>query len=157
MTKDAEDEMKKINISIILKIVKEIMKNACIIFTAMIFFVAILGYTVLLSETMNTYTVLISFVYAIVISASYKIFAIKVLPDVSKHIMFFALVYIGFIFMYMPAVNKNMNPNSTLYLTVGFVVIYLIGFGIVQLTKQIIRNKNDKKQTYENQFDKLKK
>ena len=157
MTKRSENDTKKANITIIFQIIKEIIKNACVIFTVIIFFIGILGYTLLLTGTMNTDAVFMSFVYAFVIAASHQIFKIKVLPNVSKHIMFFALVYIGFMFMYMPIVNRNMNPQSTLYLTISFIIIYLIGFGIVYLIKHVIQSKREKKQVYENQFDKLKK
>jgi len=149
--------MNKINTKSILQIIKEIIKNACVIFAAMVFFIGMVGYNLLFTSTMNTGAVFMSFAYALLIAAAYKIFAIKILPVVSQHIIFFALIYIGFMFMYMPSVNQNITPQTTLYLTVGFVVVYFICLVVVQFIKYVIRSRNDKKQIYEDQFDKLKK
>ena len=148
--------MKKINVSLIFRILREIVKNASVIFVVVVFTFGAIG-SFLGQSVMTIIAVYMCFIYALLIAASYKVYAIKVLPIISKHILFFALMYIGFIFIFMPTVNTNISSQTTLYLTVAYIVIYLICFGIVQFIKYIIRGRIEKKQNYENQFNKLKK
>ena len=144
--------MKKINIKSILQVIKDIIKNGCVIFTAILFFIGTIGYLLAIPSEFTTEAVFMSFAYGVIIAAAYKVFSIKILPKISQHILFFALVYIGFMFVYMPTVNKNMTPQTTLYLTIAYVVVYLLCFGVVQFIKFLIRRRREKKQDYETQF-----
>jgi CDP-diglyceride synthetase len=143
--------MGKINIKQITGAVKEIIKNSCVIFAVLTFFIGLLGYFIG-ETTMKTQAVFIGIIYALLIAASYKVFAIKAIPAISRHIIFFALMYVSFMFVYMPFVHENINAQTTLYLTIVFIAAYLVCFGVVQTVKYITRNARNKKEKYEKQF-----
>jgi len=157
--------MKKINISDIKKIIKSILIQTCIYFTGIIillnimgkflnntyFALNILGTLYLYDEFAINYCFMIALV-SLWAGAAAQIFKVQKLPAVSRHIIFFILLYLDFLLIILPLSSYTVNQDSTLLLSVAFTVVYLVIFGIIMGIKAIINSAKNKKLSYEKQF-----
>ena len=162
--------MKKINISDILKITKDIFAKTCIYFSIIVILFNILGkflqntsFALNVFGALYTYDPLAqNFAFMLLFASffagtAFQVFKIKKLPAISRHIAFFVLLYIDFILIVLFFTSyQPTGQDATLLLSVAFITIYLVILGIVMGIKAIInviRNSNLK---YENQFKNLK-
>ena len=157
--------MKKINIRNIFKIIKDAVTKACVYFTAIIilfniigkfggdssFALNILGTLYIYGDFAVNFCFMLAFA-SIIAGFSAQIFKIEKLPGMSRHILFFILLYIDFILILIPFSSHNVSQDSTLLLSVAFAVIYLVILGIVMGIKAIVKSAKNKKSDYEKQF-----
>lgn len=162
--------MKKIKISDVLNITKDILTKTCIYFSGIILLFNILGkFFGTTSFALNTLGVLHrynaaapSFVFMFLFvsffaGAAAQVYKITKLPALSRHIAFFILLYIDF--MLIVLLFSNYTPthqNYTFLLSVTFIAIYLVIFGIVMGIKTIINYMKNKNLKYEKQFKNVK-
>ena len=157
--------MKKINISNISKIIKDILLKACLYFTVIVMFMNllgkflgntffalnILGTLYLYDQFARNYCFLL-ILASLLAGAATQIFKVEKLPAASRHIAFFILLYLDFLLIFIPLSSYNVNQDSTLLLSVGFTVIYLVIFGVVIGIRAIINSVRNKKSDYDKQF-----
>jgi len=85
--------------------------------------------------------------------AAAQVFKIKKIPEASLHIAFFILIYLDFLLIFIPFSPYTLASGSTLYLSIAFIVIYLIIFGIVAAVKKFRAALKEKKSGYKKQFE----
>ena len=81
------------------------------------------------------------------------------MPAVSRHIAFFILLYLDFILVFIalrlifiPWSEYRLSSSSTLYLSVTFIAVYLVIFGIYMGSKAAVNSVKNKKLEYVKQF-----
>ena len=157
--------MKKINIKTIFDITKDILAKTCIYFSCAVILLNIAGkffnnttFAQNILGTLYLYDAFAqSFVYMLFLAsffagAAAQIFKIKKLPAISRHIAFFILLYLDFLLVIIPFSNYTITNDGILLLSVAFVIIYLIIFGIVMGIRAIINYVRNKNLKYEKQF-----
>jgi len=142
--------MKKINIKNISDIIKDVLTKACIYFSVMI--LMIITVSVFLNTPLRADTCFMFALAALSAGISVQVFKIKKLPVISRHIAFFILLYLSFLLIFIPLSDYTVNPNTTFYLSIAFIVIYFIIFGIIAGIKAIITSVRNKNLEYEKQF-----
>jgi len=161
--------MKKINYKMILSIIKDMFIKMSIYFTIIVillnilgkffennyFALNILGVLHMYDKTAPSFTFML-ILASLIAGIAVQIFKIEKLPSISKHIIFFILLYLDFLLIVIPLSKYNANQETTLLLSVAFIVIYLVIFGIIMGIKAIVNSNKNKKLKYENQFDKVK-
>jgi len=146
--------MKKISIKNIFDITKDILTKSCIYFTAIT--LTITPIAVFLNTPLNPGTYLMFALSALGAGVAVQVFKIGKIPVVSRHIAFFILLYLTFLLVFVPLSAYSVNADTTLYLSVAFIVIYLVVLGIVMGTKAVINSVRNKKLKYEKQFENVK-
>ena len=149
--------MKKTIISYIPAIIKDMLIKACIYFSAMTIIATVVCTFII---TLDVFAPSMCFIFAwvsLIAGAAAQIYRIKKLPAISRHIAFFILIYLDFIFMILLWTSNeissySMTSNSLLYLSVVFIAIYFVIFGIVMGIKAIVNSAKNKKLEYEKQF-----
>ena len=135
----------------IINIIKDILIKSCIYFTAVTIaftFIALL----IAQDIFTPYTCYMFALAALGAGIAVQVFKIKQLPAVSRHIAFFILLYLDFIIVVILIKKYAASPNTTFYLSVLFVVVYLAVLGIVTGIKAAVNSARNKKSKYEKQF-----
>ena len=160
--------MKKENV---LSIIKDILIKTCIYFTVIPLVLAVIASFVnrvanpvaspdftlaalgFINSVFHSGTYFMYIAAALIAGAAVQIFKVEKLPAASLNIAFFILLYLDFILVFIPLSPYSVTPGSTLYLSIAFIVIYLVVFGIVAGVKAILNSAKNKKLKYENQFE----
>ena len=138
----------------IFNIVKDVLIKACVYFSLMILVITAIGAP--FNQNLNTATCFMFALAAFGAGASAQIFKIDKLPAPSRHIAFFICLYFVFIFIVLPFSGYSpTRSDSTLLMSVAFIIIYLIILGIAVGIKAINNAVKNKKLKYENQFNKF--
>ena len=153
------------NVLNITNITKDIFTKACIYFSVMILSMNIIG--IFLSATSFAQNILgvfhlhdqfaQNFIFIFMLASVFaggavQVFKIKKLPVFSRHIAFFILLYLIFLLVIVPFGNYSVNQGTTLLLSVAFIVIYFVVFGMTAGIKAIINSAKNKNLKYEKQF-----
>jgi len=143
--------MKKIKISDIFKIIKDILTKTCIYYTVITLGITVAAWFFNLGLHSSSY-----FIFALAslgAGAAVQVYKIRKLPAASRHIAFFILMYVDFLLMiFIPLSQHTVTPNTTFYLSISFIVIYLVVFGIVMGIRAVVNNIANKKLHYDKQF-----
>jgi len=145
--------MKKINVNYIFTIIKDILTKACIFFTIMTIILTIIAQ--FLNMTFNSGTYLMFVFSALGAGAAVQIFRVEKIPKASRHIAFFILLYFDFLLIFIPLSSYTATQSTTLYLSVIFIIAYLVIFGIIAGIKAIMNAVRNKKLKYDKQFENL--
>ena len=138
----------------ILEIIKDILTKSCIYFTVMILIMVTAA--TFFNLDLNPAIYLMFALSAFGAGMAVQIFRIEKIPAASRHIAFFILLYLDFLLIFIPLSKYSANQTTTLYLSVIFIIIYLVVFGIITGIKAIVNSNRNKKLKYENQFDEIK-
>ena len=136
-----------------MKIIKDILNKTCIYYPLVTLGVAAIATFFSLPLYSGAY--LVFALASLGAGISVQIFKIGKLPSASKHIAFFILLYLNFLLIVLPLSEHQIRQNSILLLSVAFIVIYLVVFGVIMLVKSIAGSIKNKKLKYEKQFKKL--
>jgi len=154
--------LNKIKITDVFNIIKDILIKSCIYFT-LIMIVFIIGGPIFAQGGIGFIDMLAFILSALFAGLAVQVYKIKKIPAISRHIMFFILLYIDFLFatvifrmILMPWNDQILKSGSTLLLSACFIAIYLVIFGIVMGIKAIINSKKNKNLEYEKQFKNVK-
>ncbi len=129
----------------------QIFKNACVIFTAIIF-IYLIGLTYMSSKIQDITTIVFLFVFSLVISLINEIFFVKNLSLIVKLIIhFFAIVAV---LLTTLGVSGKFAENgfAILILTFAFAVVYWIGATVALIVNSVLNKKKNKEQKYETMF-----
>ena len=152
-------------ILIILAVLKDILQKACIYFTSLILIFNIISVPLAATQTgaqlrLNvdgwlTPTLIFMFALASFLAgAATQVYKITKIPVFSRHIIFFILSYGIFIAIVIPMSNHQINQGTTLMLSVAFIIIYLVIFGIYMGIKAAVKSVNNKKLEYNGVYKK---
>ena len=147
-------------LEIALDILKDAVIKACVCFTSIIIIINIISVplsTQRVGLQLNMHvegwlTSSLVFMFALasfLIGAAAQVFKIAKLPKFSRQIIFFILSYGIFIIIVIPMSNHQISPDSTLLLSVAFIIIYLVIFGIRAGIRAALRSAANKKSDYE--------
>jgi hypothetical protein len=142
--------MVKMKFSSAIKIIKDILTKTCVYYTFVTLAVTAVASFFSLPVYPGAY--LVFALAALGAGVSVQIFKIEKLPAVSKHIAFFILIYLNFLLVVLPMSEYQMRQSSVLLLSVAFITIYIVIFGIFLFVKFIVGSIKNKKLKYENQF-----
>ncbi|MCL2096495.1 MAG: hypothetical protein FWH10_06280 [Oscillospiraceae bacterium] len=138
------------NIKNILNITKDVLTKACIYFTAMI--LVIISVSRFLNTPLRADTCFMFALASLGAGISVQVFKLKKLNLISRHTAFFILLYLCFLLVFIPLSQYTMEPNSVLYLSTAFVIIYAVILGIVTGIKAIVNSVKNKRLKYDSQF-----
>ena len=141
----------KTKLKTIVPVVKDALMKACIYYTLMT--LVITSVTWFLNQRLYPGSYFAFGLAALGAGMAVQIFKIEKLPLASRHIAFFILLYIDFLLMvFNPLRQYTAGTNTTFYLSVGFVVVYLVLFGMIMGIKAVINAFRNTRATYEKQF-----
>ena len=154
-------------ILIILAVLKDILQKACIYFTSLILIFNIISVPLAATQTgaqlrLNvdgwlTPTLIFMFALASFLAgAATQVYKITKVPVFSRHIIFFILSYGVFIAVVIPMSNHQINQGTTLLLSVAFIILYLVIFGIYMGIKAALKSANNKKLEYDGVYKNVK-
>jgi len=154
-------------VSAILIILKDALIKACIYFTSLIIILNIISvplsaYAVGLRlnfhvEGWLTAALIFMFALAAFLSgAAAQVHKITKIPAFSRHIVFFILNYGIFLIVILPMSNHRISPDTTLLLSVAFIIIYLVIFGIYMGIKSAVKSARNKKLKYDEVYKNVK-
>ena len=120
-------------------IIKDVFLKACVCFTVLVILLNMTA--VWLRDTVagasldleGFFTPSMCFMFAFVsflAGISAQVFKITKIPAFSRHIAFFILLYATFFIVVIPLSNHSANQGTTLLLSVTFILVYLVAFGI---------------------------
>jgi hypothetical protein len=136
---------------IIIEITKDILLKTCIYFTFLTLILTAGGFI------LNVDTFAPKFCFMFILAAlgagiAVQIFKIEKFPMASRHIAFFILLYLDFLLIFIPLSEYTPNQNTTLYLSIIFIILYLVIFGIIMGIKSIVNSFRNKNLKYDKQF-----
>ena len=154
-------------ISQALIILKDILIKACVYFTGMIIIINLISVPLsrqdvglqlgLHVEGWLTASLIFMFALAaFLVGAAAQVHKITKIPALSRHIVFFILNYAIFLTVVLPMSNHQLSPDSTLLLSVAFIIIYLIILGIYTGIKSALKSADNKKSDYDGVFKNVK-
>jgi len=141
-------------------ILKDSLIKACVCFTVMILIMNIIAlhlatsaFSVRLGLNITGWlTTSLLFMFALasfLAGAAAQVHKITKIPAFSRHIIHFILNYGIFFIVIIPMSNHPINSGTTLFLSVVFIAIYLVIFGIYAGIKAIINRSRNKKLKYD--------
>ena len=116
--------------------------------------VTLIGAAVNVRTNMSPTIVLVFILASFFAAISTQIFKITKIPVFARHLGFFILIYATFIFAVVPLSPGTMRPQTTLMLSIIFIVVYLVIFGIYMGIKAIINSRRNKKLEYKEVYKK---
>ena len=116
--------------------------------------VTIVGAAINVRTNMTPSIVLVFILASFFAAVSTQIFKITKIPVFARHIGFFILIYATFIFAVLPLSPGQVRPQTTLMLSIIFIVVYLLIFGIYMGMKSIITARRNKKSEYKEIYKK---
>ena len=145
--------MRKINIKDIKDITKDCLTKACIYFSVIT--LGITSIATFLNLYLHPDTYLMLALASLGAGIAAQIFKVKKLPATGRHIAFFILLYLDFWLVVIPLSQYTATANSTLYLSLAFIVIYFVFLGIYMATRAVINSVRNKKSDYARQFENI--
>ena len=143
----------KIKLGDVFSILKDIFVKMCVYFTFMA--LAMNSVAWFFNQVLNYSAYFMLVASALWAGAASQVYKIQKLPQISRHIAFFILLYLDFLLIFMPLSSYTVTQNTTLVLSAAFVVAYLIIFGLVMGTRAIVRLVKNRRSAYEKQFKNL--
>ena len=116
--------------------------------------VTLLGAAVNVRANMTPRIVLVFIVAAFFAAVSTQIFKLTKIPVFARHLGFFILIYATFIFAVLPLSPGPINPQATLMLSIIFIVVYLLVFGVYMGIKSISNARRNRKTEYKEIYKK---
>ena len=145
--------MNKIKIADIFKIIKDIFTKACVYFSILVIGITAICRILFLNEEVFAPGLCLMFALtALGAGIAVQIFKIKKMPAVTRHIAFFILLYLDFWLVFIPLSKYSLNPNSTFYLSIIFIVLYLVVLGVFMGIKAVVNSIKNSKTNYDKQF-----
>ena len=143
----------------VLAIVKDSLTKACVCFTVSILIFNIVGAALFLNVQMSWLTPSLFFMFALasfLAGIAAQVFKITKIPAFSRHISFFILIYAIFFIVAVPLSNHSAREDTTLVLSVAFIAIYLVIFGIYMGIKSAVKAVHNSKLKYEQVYKNVK-
>jgi hypothetical protein len=118
--------------------------------------VTLIGATFNITNSMRPIIVLIFAAASLFAGLATQVFKITKIPVFSRHIAFFIIIYFTFIFVVIPLSPGQTSPSATFILSIAFIIIYLIIFGIYMGIKAVKNTMQNKKSDYEEVYKEAK-
>lgn len=138
----------------VVKIIKDVFTKMCIYFTILILCLTVVA--AYLSMTLPPETYFMFALASLGAGIAVQVFKITKIPAVSRHIAFFVLLYLDFFLVFIPLSNYTNTNNTTLYLSVIFIAVYAVIFGITIGIKSAVNASKNKRLQYDKQFKDVK-
>ena len=116
--------------------------------------ITLIGAAINVRANMTPSIVLVFILASLFAAISTQIFKITKIPVFARHLGFFILVYGTFIFAVVPLSPGPVRPQTTLMLSIIFIVVYLVIFSIYMGIKAIISSRRNKKSEYKEVYKK---
>ena len=91
--------------------------------------------------------------FSVMITLSFLIFKVKVLPLVFRYIINFLIIYAGGVLFIVIMGGRVTSQDTIPMLSIAFAVAYLIILAVVLVVRSIISSAKNKKLDYSSQFD----
>ena len=155
----------KLSVTTVISVIKDVIRKASLYFTLIVILLNILGgvfgsteFALNILGTMHRLSFARNFVFTIGFASlgagiAAQIFRLTKIPAFSRHIAFFILMYANFFLIMLPLSDHAPNEGTTLYLSIVFIIIYLIIFGAYMGARSAVNAARNRKSSYNKMFE----